>query len=140
MIPESFFYHNKFIEKYIFDQYILDHEASWWIEIDEEGEVYPVLEIEYEINNDLESVAKVHFDLETRVNAILEIFKFAKLRNYYSEKQALKLVDLCNANEDFELGSRMTNGVIRYKARLEKERIEFEAREKEWKKRRENGL
>lgn len=133
MVLSPFFYSNAFIERYL-----LDPEANWWVEIDEELWETPI--IEFEFNTDSEpNYVGVNYDLEVRVNSILEIFKYSQLRNYCAERMAEKLTAICNANEEFELGSRITKGIKLYKDRLERERVEFETRQREWEKRKHDG-
>jgi hypothetical protein len=89
------------------DKNILDEDVRFWIQLDEVIELNPIRDYHIELHDDSRYVHTVKLDLDTRVSALIELFKNAKYSKRINKPYLLKLFKLlrerCIENTRYDL-------------------------------------
>ena len=96
-----------FMSRALMDRYLLDDKTRFWVELDDIIELYPIRNYEIEIDHRYENV--VSLDLDTRVLAMSELFKYSETSNLtYLIGLAEKLRHKCTIAKRGDLRDSLT--------------------------------
>lgn len=88
------------------DRYALDDDVRFWLELDEQIELYPIRDFKCEVN-DTPYEHHVSLDLDTRVLAMNEMFNNKHLNIRYVIRSAYLLREKCIKAEREDLVNRL---------------------------------
>jgi hypothetical protein len=91
------------MSKNLLDKYSLDDDTKFWIELDEIIELYPIRDYNLESEPLKRYQNVVSMDLDTRVLAMKELFKFSGSNYNYLVDLSNKLKEKCINDDRYDL-------------------------------------